>query len=140
MAFWTFQENQKTTTIRVGGETIEIKPLTLENSIRLVLLMGPYISGLEARWPRLASALESTNGKRPKLLETIFMELRQDLTLLPGDLVTAFAICIDRPVEWVAHNATANDLVEAWPVLDAVNDFGQLWAASKHLGIVINYA
>ena len=139
MAFWTFQEKKRITTIKVGGEQIEIKPLTLENSLRLVLLMGPYVGRIEARWPRLVAALESTNGHRPKLLETVFMELRQDLTLLPGDLVTAFAICIDRPVEWVARNATAKDLVEAWPVLDAVNDFGQLWAACKHLGIVVKY-
>lgn len=127
-------------TIELGNETIEVKPLTLENSLKLVLLLSPYIAKIEAKWPRLVAALEATNGTRPKLLELLLVEWRQDLMLMPGDLVQAFSLLVDRPMEWVATNARAEDLVRALPVLDSVNDFLSLWAACKALGIVVKYA
>jgi len=123
----------------VGGQSIEVKPLTLENSLRLVLLLSPYIARIEARWPEITAALQTTGARRPRLLETLFVELRQDLALMPGDLVTAFALLIDRDIEWVARNGAAKDLVEAWPVLDAVNNFAGLWQSCKHLGITVRY-
>lgn len=138
MAFWILAE-KSSTIIKIGEQQIEVKPLTLENSLRLVLLISPYIAKIETRWPEIRAALESTNGKRPKLLETIFMELRQDLTFAPGDIVTAFAICLDTDIAWVAQNASAKDLIEAWPVLDRVNNFRDLFLACKELGITVKY-
>jgi len=127
------------TEITIGGETIEVKPLTLENSLRLMLLLSPYIAKIEAKWPRLIAALEAANGNRPHLLEMLFVEWRQDLMLAPGDLITAFSLLIDKDIEFVATRATAKDLVMALPVLDSVNDFRNLWAACKELGIVVKY-
>lgn len=128
------------TTIELGGEMIEVKPLTLENAMRLILLLAPYISRVESKWPRLVAALEATNGNRPKLLELLLVEWRQDLAFAPGDIVQAFALLIGRDMAEVAEKATAKDLVMALPVLDAVNDFRSLWTACKALGITVKYA
>lgn len=127
-------------TISLGNETIEVKPLTLENSIRLMLLLSPYIAKIEAKWPRLVAALEATNGTRPKLLELLLVEWRQDLAFAPGDLITAFSLLVDRDIEFVATRASAADLVKAIPVLSQINNFSDLWTAVKALGIVVKYA
>lgn len=136
----TWRQVKPSNTIELGGEMIEVKPLTLENSLRLVLLMAPYVAKVEAKWPRLIAALEATNGTRPKLLELLLIEWRQDLAFAPGDIVQAFALLVDKDIEFVATSATAKDLVTALPVLDSVNDFSSLWVTVKALGIVVKYA
>lgn len=127
-------------TVELGGEKIEVKPLTLENSLRLVLLLAPYVAQIEHKWPRLTDALETTNGTRPKLLEVLLRELQQDLAFAPGDLIQAFALCLNMDFSEVATRATAKDLIEALPVLDSVNDFSSLWKTCKALGVTVNYA
>lgn len=127
-------------TIELGGEKIEVKPLTLENAMRLVLLLSPYILAVEHRWPELQWALEATNGTRPQLLQTIFMQLHGELAFTPGVITQALAICLNVDPEFIARNAKAEDLVRALPMLDAVNDFRSLWAEVKALGIVVKYA
>lgn len=142
MAFLAFLTEKKShiTEITMGGETIEVKPLTLENSLRLILLLSPYIMKIESKWPRLIAVLSATNGTRPKLLELLLVEWRQDLMLAPGDLIQAFGLCLNVDPEFIARNAKAEDLVRALPMLDAVNDFRSLWAEVKALGIVVKYA
>lgn len=127
------------TTISLGSELIEVKPLTLENSLKLILLLSPYVVKVESKWPRLVAALEATNGNRPHLLKMLLIEWRQDLAFAPGDVVQAFALLIGRDMAEVAEKATAKDLVMALPVLDAVNDFISLFLACRSLGIVVRY-
>ena len=126
-------------TIRLGNEDIKVKPLTLENSLKLILLLSPYIAKIESKWPRLVAALETTNCTRPKLLELLLAELQQDLAFAPGVVVDAFALCLNTEMEFVARYASAEDLVKALPVLDSVNDFRSLWYICKQLGIVVTY-
>lgn len=128
------------TTISLGGETIEVKPLTLENSLKLILLLSPYIAKVESKWPRLIAALEETNGTRPKLLELLLVEWRQDLAFAPWDLIQAFGLCLNVEPEFIAEHAGAADLIKAIPSLDAVNDFRSLFLACKALGITVKYA
>lgn len=127
-------------TIELGGETIEVKPLTLENAMRLILLLAPYIARVESKWPRLVAALEATNGTRPKLLELLLIEWRQDLAFAPWDLIQAFGLCLNVGPEFIAEHAGAIDLIKAIPILDSVNDFKSLFLACKALGITVKYA
>lgn len=129
----------KANSIKLGGETIEVKPLTLENSLRLILLLAPYIVAVEHRWSEIKAALESTNGTRPQLLQTVFMQLYNELAFAPGVVVQALSILIDRNIEWVAINVRAEDLIRAWPTLDRVNAFASLWMAVRELGLVARY-
>lgn len=134
------EKKSRITEIEIGGEAVEVKPLTLENSLRLVLLVSPFLMTIEHRWPEIKGALETTNGTRPQLLQTIFMQLHNELAFAPGVITQALAICLGRDVAEIAEKATARDLVEAWPVLDEVNGgFRDLWEVCKHLGIVIRY-
>lgn len=144
MEWWTWKTSLSFITRRkryvtIGDQKIEVKPLTLENSLKLFLLIGPYLAHLEDKWPLIAQALATTNGTRPKLLETLFTQLRNDLAFAPGAIVQAFALLIDRDIGWIAERATARDLLEAWPTLDRVNDFAGLFAAVKALGVVVKY-
>lgn len=126
-------------TIRLGGDTVDVKPLTLENSLRLTLLLAPYIVSLEHKWPQIKAALESTNGQRPQLLQTVFTQLYSDMSFGPGVVTESLAICLDMDIAEVAQKATFKDLLEAWPVLDRINRFSELWTAVKGLGIVLRY-
>lgn len=114
--------------ITINGQQVEVKPLTLENSLRLVLLLAPHVAKIERHWARLK--------ENPRLLETVLKDLAGDLAFAPGDVVAAFALCLDVEPEWVARNATAKDLIEALPVLDEVNGgFVDLWRSCEALGL-----
>lgn len=114
--------------ITINGQGVEVKPLTLENSLRLILLLAPHVAKIQRHWGRLKG--------NPKLLEAILKDLANELAFAPGDIVTAFALCLDVEPEWVARNASAADLINALPVLDEVNGgFVDLWRACELLGI-----
>lgn len=137
--FTIWKQVKPSNTIELGGNTVEVKPLTLENSLRLMLLLAPYIVALEYKWPQIKEALESTNGKRPQLLQTIFVQLRQDFAFSPDAIVQALGLLLDKDVGYIAEHATAKDLLKAWPVLDQINSFGELWEVTKRLGIVVQH-
>lgn len=105
----------KMPTVKVGAEIIEVRPMGLENTLRFLVLIAPYLS-------RLRYGLGAV--------------LRERGVYAPGEITLAFALLIDRDVEWVARNATARDLVEAIPVLDEINNFGSLFQAAKALGVI----
>lgn len=135
-----FNRKKPNNTIKLGGETIEVRPLCLESCLRLALLLAPHIAKVETRWPEIKEALETTNGTRPQLLETVFTRLYEELSFAPSDVVTALALLLDRDIEFVARQATAMDLVKAWPTLDRVNNFKELWQACRSLGVTVKYA
>lgn len=87
----------------------------LEDTLRFLLLIAPYI-------PRLKYGLGAA--------------LQERGAFAPGELTQAFALLIDRDVEWVARNATAKDLIAALPVLDEINDFRGLMEAAKALELI----
>src|SRR5688572_24519615 len=113
---------------KIGGVELELKPLSLENALRLALLLGPHIARIERYWPHLQSA--AGNGR---LLETLLRDLGKELQPAPGDIVTAYALLLDMPPEWIAVNAPAKDLIEALPLLDEINDFRSLFQAVNQL-------
>lgn len=132
-------EKKKLHTIKFSNEEIEIKPLSLENCIALLLLMSPHIAQLERHWPEINNALKNTSGDRPQILFHTFIILRHELSSLPGDISKVMALLLDKDIEWVAKNVRAQEFLEALPILDKVNDFRQLWQLSKALGVKIRY-
>lgn len=118
-------------TTEIGGVRVEVKPLSLESSLRLFLLMAPHVGRIERYWPHLRKA--AGNGA---LLEALLKELAKELQFAPGDIVAAYSLLLDLPQEWIAVNATAKELIEALPALDSVNDFRGLWAACENLGLL----
>lgn len=125
--------------VKFGDEEIEINPLSLENCLKLLMLMSPHIVQLEHHWPEIDNALKSTDGSRSQVLFHTFIILRHELAGLPGDISKTIALLLDKDVEWVARNVKAQEFLEALPVLDRVNDFRQLWQLSKALGIKVRY-
>lgn len=117
-------------TIKMGGVTLEIKPLGLENALRLALMLAPHVARIERRLPQIKQAVG-----QGRLLEALLKELAQELQFAPGDIVMAYALLLDMPPEWIAVNGSAKELIEALPVLDQVNDFKGLFQAVKALGI-----
>lgn len=131
--------NFLTNYVTIGHERIEVKPLTLENALSLILLLSPHISLIETKWPEFKQALDSTNGKRPQLLRAVFLSLRDEMIMFPGDVTRAFALLLNRDLEWTATHASAEDFVNALPVLDNVNNFVALWKTAKSLGLSVKY-
>ena len=112
----------------MGDQWLEVKPLTLENSLRLVLLLAPYAGRMIQHWDKVKG--------NPRLLETVLRELKGELAFAPGDLITAFALCLSVEPEFIARNASGADLVNALPVLDRINDFRALWQACEALDLI----
>jgi len=129
----------KRNTLLMGGERVEIKPLTLENALKLILLLAPHLAHLEEHWPQIKQALEVTDGNRPQVLSAIFVGLRDKMAEVPGDMVKAMGLLLDRDQAEIAVAMTAQEFVSALPVLDKVNDLHGLWRAARGLGMVAKY-
>jgi hypothetical protein len=119
---WPFKKRK--TYISIGGEQIEVHPLSLEAAVGLVLLMAPYWQIIDENLPRIDQAL--ARGDRGLLTEILFI-LRDKMAETPGDITKAVALLAGLDPGWVARKATAKELVEALPVLDKVHDLGRLW-------------
>jgi len=130
---WPFRKRKSY--IKIGGQQVEVTPLSLQDATALILLMAPYWPVLNEHLPNLEHAL--INKDRP-LLVGIFMTLREEMRKAPGDITKAVALLAGLDAEWVARNATAEEVVEALSVLDRVHDLGRLWgilrAGSFYLG------
>lgn len=121
-------------TVTVGGQPVTVEPLTMENALRLALLLGPHIAVLENHWRGFRQALRA-NGERPRLLQAVFTALQAEMREMPGDMMQAMALLLDRDVSFLIGQMTAQEFVEALGVLDEVNDFMALWGAVKGLGL-----
>jgi hypothetical protein len=130
---WPFRKSKAY--IKIGGQRIEVAPLSLQDMVTLILLMTPYWPILDEHLPNLEHAL--INKDRP-LLVGIFTVLRDEMRKAPGDITRAVALLAGLDAEWVARNATAAEVIEALPVLDRVHNLGRLWgllkAGSSYLG------
>lgn len=125
--------------IKVGGQRIKVRPLTLENALDLALRLAPYIARIERRWPELARAFQTTGGQRLELLVAVFTALRDELALAPGEMTRALALMLDCDAAWLAERITAREFLEALAVLDEVNDLVGIWGALRALGLTARY-
>ncbi len=125
--------------ILLGGRQVEVEPLTLENALQLILLLAPHLAHVEEHWPRIRQALEATDRTRPQVLSAIFTGLRDELSEVPGAMVEAMGLLLDRGQAEVAVAMTAQEFVNALPVLDEVNDLHRLWQGAQELGMIARY-
>lgn len=126
--------------IELGREQVEIKPLSLEAALSLIVLLAPHLALLEAHWSEFRRILETTDGRRPQLLSALFVALRGEMSRFPGDMVRAMAILLDKEPEWIATHLSPQDFIRLLPLLDKANDFKTLWESAKILGLVVKYA
>lgn len=135
-----FKRKPKPPQVTIGGESVLVAPMDLEQTIKLTLLLSPHLAVIEQHLPRIQRMLKDTSGQRPQLLRALFATMREELADMPGDIFQAFAILLDKDTEWLAERrATATDLIEALPVLDQVNDFSALYAAVGGYGLTLRY-
>lgn len=139
MKFIERLRRRKPAVVTLGGERIVVSPLGLEKALELLLLLAPYLALVERHLPEIQAALRNTDGRRPDLLSTVFRALASEMQSVPGDLTRAVALLVGREPEWIALHALANEIVQALPVLDRVNDFGKLLQAMDDLGLKIEY-
>ncbi len=135
MGRWFKKRNR----VFLGGQRVAVKPLSMENAIKLILLLAPHLARLEEHWPQVKQALEMTDGTRPRALSALFTGLRDEMAKVPGDMVKAMALLLDRDQAEIAVQMTAQEFVDALPALDEVNDFHSLWRAAKELGMIARY-
>lgn len=126
-------------TVTFGGQTYEVKPLSMENSLSLMLLLSPYIALLEEKWPEFQAALQDTGGMRGGMLFAFFRTIREDMAMLPGDMTKAVALLVGCDSRELAQTATGEELVEALSALDRIHDLRGIYNAAKSLGLVARY-
>ena len=125
--------------VKLGNEWHAVHPLSLENALKLALLLAPHAARVEAHWPELKAALARTDGGRPQVLGALFLALREELASMPGDILQAAALLLDKDPLWLAGNMSAQEFVGALPTLDRVNDLKRLWESMKELGLMARY-
>lgn len=114
-----------------------MSPLSLSDVVELVLLMSPYWPILEEHLPRLDRALIA---KDRSLLSEVFFVLREKMSKAPGDIIKAVSLLAGVDPIWVAQKATAQEIVEALPVLDKVHDLRRLWRVVQEGRVYLDVA
>ena len=132
MKIFTRQKNK----ITIGDETFEPLSLDLEESIKLLLLLVPYVALLENYILDFQTALKDTSGKRPRLLFSLLQTLSTEIA--PQDMTKAFAILLHKPPEWF-RGVKAKELVQALPILDDINDFAEIFSLVREMGLTVKY-
>lgn len=104
--------------------------MTAENGIRLLILLAPYA-------PILAHMGKEAKRMLPFCSVSVPMkQVGAALAEFPGEVMTAFSYLTGEPVDWLKEHVTAEELFEALPVLDRVNDLSALWKAGALLGLI----
>ncbi len=136
-----FRRKPKKVQVKIGQTHVDLKPLELEQAISLALLMAPHLAVIEMRLPEIRRSLANAEGRRPQLLRSIFIEMRDELAEMPGDVFEAFALLLHKDRTWLAEQGvSAADLIEALPSLDQINDFSSLWTVLHEFGLSVQYS
>lgn len=126
----------KSIKVKINNQNLTIKQLNLEQTLKLIFLLLPYIPLIEEKWTDLNRIL-NTLKHRNELLTVFFTVIREELIKAPKDLTLAFSILInkDEDLQWVVDNVTALDIVTLLPKLDKLNNFRLLFNVIKLLGV-----
>lgn len=122
--------------ITIGGEFFTPQPLSLEETMELVLLLSPYIGLIENHLSEFNRIIQNTSGDRPQLLSTFLTALVDEIK--PADFTKMFAILLRKEAEWF-RGVTAQELISALPELDRINNFGSLVNSIQSLGLTVRY-
>lgn len=128
--------NRHKNEITIKGESFTPAPLSLEETMELVILLAPYIGLIEAHFGEFEGILKNKSGDRPQLLSSFLMALVDEIK--SADFTKIFAVLLRKDPEWF-RDVQAQELIKALPVLDHVNNFGGLIASIRDLGLTVRY-
>lgn len=124
--------------VEIGGECIVVRPMGLEDALRFLLLIAPYVGALDRHLPMLAEALQEKDGpQRRGFLKAVVTAMTGEMERAPGDVTKAVAILLGKEPEWVARNALPEEIVRALSACDEANDFKSLFASLRALGLTM---
>ena len=125
--------------VTIGGECIAVRPMGLEDALKFLLLIAPYIGALDRYLPMLAEALqEKTAPERRGFLKVVVTAMADEMEQAPGDVTKVVALLLGRDPEWVARHALPEEIVRALTTLDEANDFRSLFASLRALGLTVS--
>lgn len=122
--------------VTIKGETFTPEPLSLEETMELAILLAPYIGLIESRFAEFERILKDKSGNRPQLLSSFLAAMVDEIK--PADFTKVFAILLRKEPEWF-RGVTGQELIDALPALDRVNNFGSLIASIRSLGLTVRY-
>lgn len=123
---WPFRPKKPIVTL--GGEQIEVKPLSLPKAIEITLVVAPYWPLIDEKIPQIEQAM--VKGDK-SLLSQIFFVMREKMRESPGDITRVVAILAGVDPEWLGRNGTAHELLAALPTLNKVHNLNRLWHITK---------
>lgn len=125
--------------VQIGDEHIAVLPLGVKDTIKVAILMAPYVTTFNTHAGTIANAIVHDRfqvaGER-STLRALVAAMMADVDHLPGDVVKMLAIFLRCEPEWIAGNTTAHQLVAAIPVIDQANDLGSLIRSTGMLGFI----
>lgn len=116
--------------VRIKGNIFIPEPLSLEEVMFLIILLAPYIGLIETRAEEFNKILKMTSKDKPLLLSSFLTTFAEDIK--PQDFTRIFAILLRKPPEWF-RNVRAQELINALPALDRVNNFSSIIASVMYL-------
>jgi len=109
-----------------------VKPLSAQGALALLVLIAPYVPALVAYFNELAEAV-----KRREIISATLRALTEPLKQFPEDFAAIMALLLGRSPEWIMERGlTAQQLLEALPALDELNDFKNLLQSGYRLGLL----
>lgn len=116
--------------VRIKGNLFIPEPLSLEEVMFLVILLAPYIGLIKTRAAEFNKILEATSEDEPLLLSAFLTTFSEEIK--PQDFTRVFAILLRQPPEWF-RGVKAQELINALPALDRVNNFSDIVASVMYL-------
>lgn len=114
----------------LGGQKIVVGPLMAVEGIELCLLLGPYL-------PKLFKTIETfVQEGKPDDKVPILHELADAMKEFPGDLMKMVGIVVNRRPEWIAQNATAEEVIGALGVIAKVINLNHIVTIGAALGLI----
>ena len=123
---WPFKRRH---VVKIGGQRVEVAPLSLQSVIELSLLFAPYLHLIEENMAQIEQAYTS---KRGSLISEIFLILHKQMKGNPGDISRAVALLIGVDSGWLVRKATASEVIGCLPILDRAHDLRRLWGIIQH--------
>jgi hypothetical protein len=117
-------------TIVLGGQTIVLRDLNVEEGIELCLLVGPYLPGI------FKAIQELSTSTSPEIKAGILRALVQGATSFPGDLMRIIGLFGRRRPKWISQNSTGVESLDALGVIIGLPEFGAVLRMGSRLGLI----
>jgi len=115
--------------IILGGKSIQIVGLGARDGIEFCLVVGPYL-------PTVGKIIREFVGEESELQEEVLRELAHSMGEFPGDLLKLVGLLVRRKPEWIAKEASAEELFETLKVLMEVSELKKIIELGRSLGLI----